>query len=68
VKPTIGAYSFQGCYTEGTGVKALTGASFYNYTAMILEMCSTDCAGFTFWGVEYGGEYMYPNVESKSSF
>jgi hypothetical protein len=31
-KPTIGAYSFQGCYTEGDGVRALSGASFYNYT------------------------------------
>ena len=31
-KPTIGAYSFQGCYTEGDGVRALSGASLYNYT------------------------------------
>ncbi|TVY18408.1 WSC domain-containing protein, partial [Lachnellula arida] len=56
VRPTVGAYSFQGCYTEGTGVRALVGTSFYNYTAMTLEMCSSNCAGFTYWGVEYGGE------------
>jgi hypothetical protein len=34
----------------------LTGASYYNYTAMTLEMCASSCSGFTFWGVEYGGE------------
>ena len=56
IKPIIGAYSFQGCYTEGTGVRALSGASFYDYTAMTLEKCSTLCSGFTYWGVEYGGE------------
>ena len=66
VKPTVGAYSFQGCYTEGTNVRALTGASFYNYTAMTLEMCSDDCAGFTFWGVEYGGECMTPKSGLKA--
>ena len=27
-KPTIGAYTFQGCYTEGDGVRALAAASF----------------------------------------
>jgi hypothetical protein len=31
-KPKVGAYSFQGCYTEGDGVRALSAASFYNYT------------------------------------
>ncbi|TVY48617.1 WSC domain-containing protein [Lachnellula occidentalis] len=56
VKPTVGTYSFQGCYTEGTGVRALAGTSFYNYTDMSLEMCSSNCAGFAYWGVEYGGE------------
>jgi hypothetical protein len=55
-KQTVGAYSFQGCYTEGTNIRALTGASFYNYTGMTLEQCLGDCTGFTYWGVEYGGE------------
>jgi hypothetical protein len=68
VKPTVGAYTFQGCYTEGTNVRALTGASFYNYTSMTLEMCSTNCAGFTYWGVEYGGECMLNHAISAKDF
>jgi hypothetical protein len=56
IKQTIGTYTFQGCYTEGTNIRALTGAVFYNYTGMTLEQCLTDCAGYTYWGVEYGGE------------
>jgi WSC domain len=56
IKAKIGSYSYYGCQTEGTNIRALTGAVYYSYTAMTLEMCATDCAGFTYWGVEYGGE------------
>jgi hypothetical protein len=56
ISKTIGKYAFQGCYTEAKSNRALTGASFYNYTAMTLEMCASSCSGFTWWGVEYGGE------------
>ena len=59
-RQVIGAYSFQGCYTEGSNIRALTGASFYNYTGMTLEQCMVDCTGFSYWGVEYGGECMLP--------
>ena len=51
----VGAYAFQGCYTEATAQRALTGAAFYN-TAMTIEMCAQNCAGFTWMGVEYGQE------------
>lgn len=56
IKQTVGAYSFQGCWTEATNVRALSGASFYDYDAMTLEECSIDCAGWNYFGVEYGGE------------
>jgi hypothetical protein len=56
IKPTVGTYTFQGCYTEGNGVRALGGASFYNYTGMTLEQCASNCGGYSYWGVEYGGE------------
>jgi hypothetical protein len=56
IKQTVGAYSFQGCYTEATGQRALTGLSFYDYPAMTLEECAGVCSGFLYWGVEYGGE------------
>ena len=56
IKNTVGAYSFQGCYTEATNTRALSSASFYDYTAMTLEACAADCVGYTYFGVEYGGE------------
>jgi len=56
IKSTIGAYSYYGCQTEGTNVRALSGASFYNYPSMTLEQCASNCSGFKYWGVEYGGE------------
>jgi len=56
IKQTIGAYTYQGCYTEATHMRALSSASYYNYTGMTLELCFTGCAGSTYWGVEYGGE------------
>merc|ERR1711881_391681 len=56
IKPTVGAYSYNGCQTEATGVRALTGGFFFNETAMTLEMCASNCAGFKYWGVEYGAE------------
>jgi hypothetical protein len=31
-KAVVGAYSYLGCYTEGTNVRALSSAAFYNYT------------------------------------
>ena len=45
-----------GCYSEATGQRALTGKSTYDYGAMTIEECFANCAGFTYFGVEYGGE------------
>ncbi|KUJ06679.1 uncharacterized protein LY89DRAFT_403153 [Mollisia scopiformis] len=52
----IQGYSFLGCYTEATGVRALSPGAFFNYTGMTLELCASDCAGYTYFGAEYGGE------------
>jgi len=56
IKPTIGNFTFQGCYTEATGQRALNAVSYYDYPAMTLEECAGVCASYTYWGVEYGGE------------
>ena len=56
VKPDVGNYIFQGCYTEATNGRALSAASFFDYTAMTLEECAADCAAYKYFGVEYGGE------------
>jgi len=56
IKPSIGKYAYYGCQTEATNIRALNEASYYNYTSMTLEMCASDCGGYAYWGVEYGGE------------
>jgi len=56
IKQKIGDYDYQGCYTEATNMRALTGATHYDYPAMTLEECADDCAGFEYFGVEYSGE------------
>ncbi|RFU34935.1 hypothetical protein B7463_g1422, partial [Scytalidium lignicola] len=66
-KPTVGAYTYQGCYTEGDGVRALSGASFYDYPNMTLEECAANCVGYTYWGVEYGGECYCGNTLAATS-
>lgn len=55
-KQTVGLYTFLGCYTEATNIRALSAASFYNYTGMNEEQCASDCTGYDYFGVEYGGE------------
>jgi hypothetical protein len=60
IKETVGAYIFQGCWTEATNIRALSGASYYDYNAMTLEECASDCAGWNYFGVEYGGACKSP--------
>lgn len=50
-------YSYLGCYTEGTSVRALGAASTANYTTMAIETCAAFCTPtYSLFGVEYGGE------------
>ena len=44
--PAALAQNFYGCYTEGAGVRALTGNST-NDPAMTLSMCQTFCSSFS---------------------
>ncbi|CZR61108.1 related to glyoxal oxidase precursor [Phialocephala subalpina] len=67
IKQTIGNYVFAGCYTEGTNVRALSSKEFVNYTAMTLETCASNCAAYTYWGVEYGGECYCGNTLNTGS-
>ncbi|KAK0752396.1 heme peroxidase [Schizothecium vesticola] len=55
LKPIVGGYRLLGCWTEGTGVRALRGASFA-YDDMTLESCMENCTAFDLWGAEYGRE------------
>lgn len=48
-------YLYQGCYTEGTNVRALS-ASATAGGDMTVEKCATFCSGYTYMGVEYSTE------------
>ncbi|RDL33881.1 WSC containing protein [Venustampulla echinocandica] len=56
--PAAGGYTRTGCYTEGNGTRALSGAEEVNYATMTVEICAAFCAtgSFQVMGVEYGGE------------
>jgi hypothetical protein len=53
--PTVGAYHYFGCQTEGTYSRALSEYATA-YDTMTLESCAADCAGYTYFGTEYGRE------------
>ncbi|KAK3308814.1 uncharacterized protein B0T15DRAFT_411620 [Chaetomium strumarium] len=66
IKPTVGGYVFVDCWTEGTGVRALSGAAFA-YDEMTLESCMANCTGFDYWATEYGRECYCGNSLHSSS-
>ena len=56
VLTTVGnTYARQGCYTEGTGIRALTGKAYFN-DSMTVKQCAIACEGYTWFGVEFGRE------------
>ncbi|KAL8404532.1 hypothetical protein RB594_009400 [Gaeumannomyces avenae] len=62
----IGAYTFNGCVTEGNGTRALTSASFVS-DSMTLQACATFCNAYKFFGVEYSRECYCGDVFSEGS-
>ncbi|KAE9365795.1 WSC-domain-containing protein [Stipitochalara longipes BDJ] len=53
--PNVGSYSYYGCQTEGSVTRALN-AKTTAYDSMTLQSCAVDCAGYTYFGTEYGRE------------
>ncbi|KAF8850327.1 WSC-domain-containing protein [Acephala macrosclerotiorum] len=51
----IPGYTDEGCYTEATNIRALTGGSYFD-DLMTVEKCAAACSGYTWFGVEYGRE------------
>jgi hypothetical protein len=66
VKQTIGAYVFQGCYTEAASGRALSSKSYFN-DLMTLELCAAACGGFQWFGVEYRRECYCGNALNQGS-
>ncbi|KAE9379342.1 WSC-domain-containing protein [Stipitochalara longipes BDJ] len=67
LKWTVGAYSFQGCYTDSTTSRALTAVQIINYQTMTLETCAGICTGYTYMAVEYWGECYCGNTLTGGS-
>ncbi|KAI9821956.1 MAG: hypothetical protein M1827_002538 [Pycnora praestabilis] len=62
----VGKYSYQGCYSEATNQRALTGG-YLGGATITVELCASTCSGFTWFGVEYSQECYCgssPNVGS----
>ena len=53
--PTVGAYVYYGCQTEGFNVRAL-GAKGTTSPTMTTETCEGFCLGYDYFGTEYGSE------------
>ena len=61
VVQTAGAFSHQGCYSEGTNGRALSATSTAN-NAMTIQKCATFCSGYKYMGVEYSSECYCANT------
>jgi hypothetical protein len=64
--PSSGAYTYFGCQTEGTFSRALAAKAFSSDT-MTIEVCQAFCAGYTYFGTEYGRECYCGNTFSAGS-
>ncbi|KAL8891322.1 MAG: hypothetical protein Q9215_001645 [Flavoplaca cf. flavocitrina] len=50
--PGVSTYQQDGCFTEATNGRALSGKTYYD-NALTIAKCASACAGFDFFGVEY---------------
>lgn len=64
--PTIGGYNLVSCWSEGDGVRALSGRSFAA-NDMTLQRCMEYCSGFIYWGTEYSTECKSANASGIQS-
>lgn len=62
----VGNYSLVGCQTEGNGTRALPASSTASDT-MDNTACATFCAGYEYFGTEYGRECYCGNELAASS-
>jgi hypothetical protein len=53
VIPSVGAFSFVGCWAEGSGVRALSATSYESDAGMTLEACASFCSGYGYFATEF---------------
>ena len=63
-----GLATYQGCYNEASGARALTGSQINNQTSMSLEMCGAYCQGrgYALFGAEFAYECFCGNSISTA--
>ncbi|KAG0645262.1 WSC domain-containing [Hyphodiscus hymeniophilus] len=62
----VTGWTYYGCQTEATNARALASKATA-YDTMTLESCASDCAGYTYFGTEYGRECYCGNSFSAGS-
>ncbi|KAI4209402.1 MAG: hypothetical protein LQ351_007661 [Letrouitia transgressa] len=62
--PTLAGYTYEGCYTDSSTARVLTGKSSSTST-LTYQSCASYCAGYTYFGVEYGRECYCGNIFSN---
>ncbi|KAK3944151.1 WSC domain-containing protein [Diplogelasinospora grovesii] len=55
-KKTVGNYVYYGCRTDSTAARTLSGKIVGASSGNTIESCAAACAGYTYFGVEYGTE------------
>ncbi|KAK6066430.1 WSC domain-containing protein [Seiridium cupressi] len=65
--PTVSSYTLMGCWTEGSGARALSAKSTLSSDSMTLESCASFCSAYHYFGTEYGGECYCGNSLASSS-
>ncbi|KAL8757511.1 MAG: hypothetical protein Q9184_004191 [Pyrenodesmia sp. 2 TL-2023] len=53
--PSLAGYTYQGCYTDSTSARVLTGR-YSTSSTMTYKSCSTFCAGYTYFATEYSSQ------------
>ncbi|OCF32159.1 hypothetical protein I316_06073 [Kwoniella heveanensis BCC8398] len=66
VNPGMNGFSYLGCYTEATGMRALSVAKGLG-SANSIANCTAACQGYTYAGVEYGQECYCGNTLNTGS-
>jgi len=64
--PTVGAYSYVGCQSDLVAKRTLSSKNTQSST-LTLEGCSTFCAGYVYFGVEYSAECYCGNTLMNTS-
>ncbi|KAI4146104.1 MAG: hypothetical protein L6R39_003588 [Caloplaca ligustica] len=64
--PSLAGYAYQGCYTDSTSARVLTGKSTSSST-MTYKSCSAYCTGYTYLALEFGSQCYCGNAFSAPS-